>query len=102
MNPRYELERIKLLIQEGQYRITASALQSANALGFDDLDICDCVLNWLDSSHFYKSMPAEKVPGLWQDVYQVGYRGTRVYLKLQITFADQSVVVSFKEDESQV
>ena len=64
MNPRYRLERIKLLIREGQYRITTSALQSANALGFDDLDICDCVLNWLDDSHFYKSMPAEKVSGV--------------------------------------
>ena len=77
-----------------------AALQSANAMGFDDADICDCVLVWLSVSHFYKSMPAERMPGLWQDVYRLAYQDTRVYLKLQIGFAGQSVIISFKEDES--
>ena len=77
-----------------------AALQSASAIGFDDADICDCILNWLTGSHFYKSMPAEKMPGLWQDVYRLAYQDTRVYLKLQIGFSDESVVISFKEDES--
>ena len=45
-------------------------------------------------------MPAEKIPGLWQDVYRLAYQDTRVYLKLQIGFSDESVIISFKEDES--
>lgn len=69
-------------------------------MGFDDADICDCVLIWLSASHFYKSMPAERMPGLWQDVYKLAYQGTRVYLKLQIGFSGQSIIISFKEDES--
>ena len=98
--PYYNLELVKRLISAGHYRITVAALQSANAMGFDDADLCDCVLIWLSVSHFYKSMPAEKIPGLWQDVYRLAYQDTRVYLKLQIGFAGQSVIISFKEDES--
>ena len=98
--PYYKLELIKQLIREGQYRITAAALQSAGAMGFDAADISNCVLICLSVSHFYKSMPAEKVPGLWQDVYKLPYQGERVYLKLQIGFSGRSVIISFKEDDS--
>lgn len=98
--PCYNLDHIKQLIGAGQYRITVSALQDALAMGFGAEDICDCVLIWLDGSHFYKSMPAERIPGLWQDVYKLAYRERHVYLKLQIGFTDQSVIISFKEDES--
>ena len=54
----------------------------------------------LNETHFYKYMPAEKVPGLWQDVYKVTYEGIRVYLKLQINFANNAIIISFKEDTS--
>lgn len=98
--PYYSLDRIKQLIAAGRYRITAAALQGAFALGFDAEDIRDCVLTRLDGSHFYKSMPAERIPGLFQDVYKLAYQERRVYLKLQIGFTDQSVIISFKEDDS--
>jgi hypothetical protein len=45
-------------------------------------------------------MPAEKIPGLWQDVYKIHYQGVRVYLKLQIGASGHSVIISFKEDTS--
>ena len=93
----YNLDRIKMLISEGSYRVTISARQGALAVGFDAAGVRDCVLS-LDESHFYKCMPAEKVPGLWQDVYKIGFNGVRVYLKLQIYFDSQAVVISFKED----
>jgi motility quorum-sensing regulator/GCU-specific mRNA interferase toxin len=98
--PYYDLARIKTLIREGQYRITTSAIQSAHSLGFGEDDICSCILDFLDESNFYKAMPSERFPGLWQDVYKVNYRQIRVYLKVQIAFNELSVVISFKEDES--
>ena len=94
----YNLNRIKMLIKGEQYRITASALQCAQMLDFQDDDILDCISHSLSKTHFYKTMPAENVPGLWQDVYKLRYYGVRVYLKLQIDFNKQFVVISFKED----
>ena len=91
----YVLDEIKALIREGQYRITVSALQSALAMGFDEDDICECILAFLSETHFYKAMPSETFPGLWQDVYNINYVGSRVYLKLQIGHSGLSVVISF-------
>ncbi len=96
-SPTYDLAVIQALISKDQYHITAYALDGAFALGFDDADICDCV-NQLNATHFYKTMAAEKKPGLMQDVYRITYEQTPVYLKLQIT--DRAVVISFKADES--
>ena len=96
----YDLERIKTLIRQQNFRITVSAMQSAHIIGFSEADICDCIVDHLNESHFYKSMPAEKFPELWQDVYKIFYRETRIYLKLQISYTGRSVIISFKEDTS--
>ena len=77
-----------------------SALQGAHHMGFDEDDICDCILNSLNATHFYKTMPSEQFAGLWQDVYKINYEEHRVYLKLQIGRSGRSVVISFKEDTS--
>ena len=98
--PYYDLAEIKQLLLVGQYRITNSAKVSALSLGFEDEDIIECILNFLDGSHFYKSMPSALVPGLWQDVYRLTYSDHRLYLKLQIGLTNQAVVISFKEDGS--
>ena len=93
----YGLNQIKRWVHEGSYHVTLTARQDALDMGFDSEDVRDCVLA-LDETHFYKYMPAEKAPGLWQDVYKIGYEGIRVYLKLQINFAGNAVIISFKED----
>jgi hypothetical protein len=82
-------------MRERQYRITRSALQSALSMGFDEEDIRECILDFLNQTHFYKAMPSERYPGLWQDVYKINYWGIRVYLKLQIGYTRLSVVISF-------
>jgi hypothetical protein len=96
----YSLSRIKDLVRESKYRITVSAFQTAALMGFLDEDITDCIVNCLASSHFYKTMAAERRAGLMQDVYKITYDGRRVYLKLQINQSGLAVIVSFKEDES--
>ncbi len=100
MQPSYPLEQIKRLLQENNYLITATAMETAALIDYLDEDIVDCITNHLNESHFYKTMAAEKVPGLMQDVYKIRYEGQRVYVKLQINKAGCAVVVSFKEDES--
>jgi len=83
-NPTYALETIQSLIRSGRYRVTPSAKQGAQAMGLDTSDMERCVLG-LTLRDFYKTMAAEKLPGVFQDVY----------LKLQIT--GDAVVISFKE-----
>ncbi|MGC1618183.1 MAG: type II toxin-antitoxin system MqsR family toxin [Candidatus Acidiferrum sp.] len=100
MQPSYSLAQLKNLVRERNYRITVTAFQSAALMGFLDEDITECVSDFLEPSHFYKTMAAEQVAGLMQDVYKITYEGKRVYLKLQISKSGLAVIVSFKEDES--
>jgi len=95
----YDLAEIKRLVREREYVITSTALRSAFELGFDDAGIYRCITQALESTHFYKSMPSEKNPGLRQDVYILTYEGVRLYVKLQIS-NDKCVVISFKEEGS--
>jgi motility quorum-sensing regulator/GCU-specific mRNA interferase toxin len=96
----YALLLAKELVKDGKYRITVSALQSASMMGFLDEDITDCIVNFLEPTHFYKTMASEQKAGMMQDVYKITFEGKRVYLKLQINQSGLAVIVSFKEDES--
>jgi motility quorum-sensing regulator / GCU-specific mRNA interferase toxin len=99
MEPTYPLDRIRTLVgQEGAWLITLTAQQTALQIGCDEQDVVECIQETLHESHFYKTMPAEKRAGLWQDVYRLTFRGVRVYLKVQINAAGHAVIVSFKED----
>ena len=60
----------------------------------DTDDIEACILG-LTAADFYKSMSADKAPGLYQDVYRPFFQGWELYVKLQIT--SEAVVISFKE-----
>jgi motility quorum-sensing regulator / GCU-specific mRNA interferase toxin len=102
-NPTYPLSEIRNLISGGCYRLTASAMQGALAVGFDDQMILDVVMKELGSGDFYKTMESEQQPGLWQDVYKLTSAGVRLYVRLQIqtrAATDLAVVISFKEDTS--
>jgi|SRR5271154_1677114 len=100
MQPNYPLLQFKELVKQGKYRITVSVFQTAALMGFLDQDIVECIVEFVQPSHFYKTMAAELRAGLMQDVYKITYEGKRVYLKLQINDSGSAVIVSFKEDES--
>ncbi|HKN11907.1 MAG TPA: type II toxin-antitoxin system MqsR family toxin [Candidatus Binatus sp.] len=100
MSPTYSLEEIKSSLSDGKYILTISGLQGALQMSLSAEDVVDCVCQELRDSHFYKTMPAEKVSGLWQDVYRLWFRGKRVYLKVQINARGKAVIISFKEDTS--
>ena len=86
-------------MKQDKFYITATAQATAALVGFLDDDICECI-NCLRDSHFYKTMPAEKMASLMQDVYKINFGSKRLYIKLQINQGGNAVVVSFKEDES--
>lgn len=92
----YDLQRIQALVRGGRYVITGSAQRGASALDIGPAGLLDVVLR-LTRWDFYKTMPAQKVEALWQDVYRPRVLGTRMYVKLQINFTGDAVVISFKE-----
>ncbi len=95
----YPLQKIQKLVAGGHFHITRSSLDGAFGLGFDDQDIVECICDYLDGAHFYKTMSARKRPGLMQDVYRVTYQGKPIYLKLQIVSGNVTVI-SFKADKA--
>lgn len=97
--PTYDLAGIKALAAAGEIDITMSAVQGARNLHLDASDILECVAS-LEDRDFYKSMPADLRPGLFQDVYKRQFLGFPLYVKLQISARRRAVVISFKQDES--
>jgi hypothetical protein len=95
--PTYSLDLIKGLMRDGSWFLTESARDTATELGFDDEDVYDCIVNYLEETHFYKTMGATEKVGLMQDVYYITYENKRLYVKLQANVA--AVVVSFKEQD---
>jgi hypothetical protein len=95
--PMYDLEKVQQLVGQGllSSSITQAAKDGAELLGFGDEDIVQAVLE-LTPRHFYKSMESERLPGLWQDVYHLDYRGWPLYIKLQLNPVGRAVVVQYK------
>lgn len=96
---RYPLAQVKQLFALDTRIITATAMQDGLKLGFDDQDMESIVCQELQQHHFYKSMLAEKVPGLWQDVYKLTVREIPLYVKVQLK-GSRAVLISFKLDTS--
>jgi motility quorum-sensing regulator/GCU-specific mRNA interferase toxin len=98
-NPAYALELVQQLVGQGPVSclITSVARVGARDCGFWAIDdIVEAILA-LSPANFYKTMEAEKCPGLWQDVYHSEFRGMDLYIKLQISSAGTAVVVQFKK-----
>lgn len=97
--PTYDLDTVRRLVHGRRYRITGTARDDVLELGLDETDVVECILA-LSPGDFYKTMPAEKVPGLWQDVYRPVYCSRPLYVKVQMTTVghdgERVVVISFK------
>ena len=91
--PHCKLSIVKVLVEAGKVKATASAYQGARELGINDLaGMCAIVL----AADFYKSMTTHADHTVWQDVYHATTaNGDGVYLKL--TVVDDVLIVSFKE-----
>ena len=88
----HDLLEIQRSLRHGQYRITLNAARTAQDLDFAEADVVDFVLALRDSN-FEKTMPGEKFPDRWQDVYRPEYGGKRLYVKLELN--DIAWIISF-------
>ena len=97
--PTYTLSVMKEAVRKGRYWVTYTALEGASRLNLGPDDIVTCVLELTDHD-FYKSMPSRHRPGTFQDVYRPTHDGFNLYVKLQLDRRNETVVISFKSDES--
>lgn len=74
--PTYDLGLVQQCVGQGTLTssITAVAAAGASELGWSLEHIVEAVL-LLSPADFYKTMEAERVPGLWQDVYHPAAQG---------------------------
>jgi motility quorum-sensing regulator / GCU-specific mRNA interferase toxin len=95
--PTHDLEAIKAACADTRsLNITGAALRDAAALGYGSEEIVE-VIQGIEAAHFYKTMPSEKRPGYWQDVYRVPDRGTELYVKFTSDTVTEFKLLSFKE-----
>lgn len=97
-NPHYDLDELKALIEQPKTRhITSEAVQTASEVGFASVSEIVGVVLELESKDFYKTMPSEKQPGTFQDVYHYKtINGIELYIKLRKS-CDKGIVISFKK-----
>jgi len=93
-SPHSKLSTVKMLIESGKVRMTASAVAGGELVGFDSAAIIDVVMA-LTPTDFHKSMTTHADHRIWQDVYRPATSAGDVYLKL--TVIDDVLIVSFKE-----
>ena len=92
--PHCKLSVVKILIEAGKVRATASAFQGAREPGINDLAGMCAVVMSLTVIDFYKSMTTHADYRIWQDVYRANTASSAdVYLKL--TVIDDVLIVSF-------
>lgn len=97
--PHYPLARVKALVAQGAYHVTASALRAA-AQDFALIESRQVAgeIQRLDGKSFYKSMTTRHDSKLWQDVYRPTVSGVPAYVKVQIV-DEATVVISFKASQ---
>lgn len=100
--PTYKLDDIKRLLEDPNSRIiTEESHDTAILIGYHSEEEMVGAVLLLDDSDFYKTMPSNKKPGLFHDVYKTkDPSGRKLYIKLQISVTGCGVIISFKRDES--
>lgn len=100
--PHYNLEELKELVSKECWIATQKAEKGAVELGLSRYEIKEIVLN-LRRKDFYKSMTSYTNHKLWQDVYKprvlIREEYIELYIKLQKSFDERCVVISFKRSE---
>jgi len=76
-------------------RATLVAVQAAQELGFSLAGMQAAVAS-MRPSMFYKTMPSEKRPGQWQDVYHVPSVAGVLYIKFTDEGIQEWKLLSFK------
>ena len=99
--PTYDLREIKHAFRTpSRLSVTATALKSAAALGFDRAEIVETIQR-IERRHFYKSMTSYGNSKLWQDVYHAPSAVGTLYVKFVEDTVSEFQLLSFKEKDDE-
>jgi len=94
----YDLALIKNLLQSPETRIiTAEANRNASSLGYLNPDEIIKRALEVEAGDIYKTMPAQKIPGIMQDVYRSATSKDNLYIKFQLSKDKKAVLIQFKQ-----
>ncbi|HEU4452065.1 MAG TPA: type II toxin-antitoxin system MqsR family toxin [Longimicrobium sp.] len=99
--PKFSLARVQELVRLGEphVHITMSAVAGARALYMSAGDIVDCISDMTEED-YEQTLESISIPGTFQDVYKPRYEGFAIYLKVRMVEDRQTIVISFKRNES--
>ena len=96
--PHYPLKSIKAAFNDlSRLNRTMTATAGAEDLGIDDQVLIDIIAG-LTANNFNKSMPSERDPMIWQDVYKTVFEGRELYMKFTSDSQGELLLISFKEN----
>jgi hypothetical protein len=79
--------------------VTRSATAGARSLYMTVVDVINCVCA-LTEDDYEQTLESKKFPGTFQDVYKPRYQGFAIYLKVRMVEDRQTIIISFKRNES--
>jgi motility quorum-sensing regulator / GCU-specific mRNA interferase toxin len=93
--PHYDLTTVKAMVRAGDFRITATAADTARELGIMGKKAVADVLLTMSSNNFHKSITSNDNNKEWQDVYHPMIGTKKGYVKF--TVRSEILILSFKE-----
>jgi len=99
--PKFSLAQVQALARAGYPHVivTRSAAAGAIELNMALPEVVDCVCG-LTEDDYEQTLESIRIPGTFQDVYKPRFRGYAIYLKVRMVEERQTIVISFKRDES--
>lgn len=95
----YNLYELQTLLRNPATRIvTATAEQNASSVGIIGKEEIVARVLQLRPDEIYKTMKADLMRGLWQDVYKTQEAEIPLYVKLQKSYDGKGVVIQLKRD----
>jgi hypothetical protein len=96
--PTYLLKDVKRLINKNKIICLKTVTETTNTMCLTISQAHEEILN-LENKNFYKSIPDNCNPKVWQDVYKKEIKGFPVYIKFKIV-DDMFLLMSFKPNKS--
>ena len=82
--PTYNLNQARSLVAQGDYLLTKKVTDSLRNHGYDSGETVEEVFDSLSEDGFHKTIPLDKRPDTYADVYFADYDGDRWYVKFFI------------------
>lgn len=88
----YDLDELKKFIDQGNFDVTGNCRREYSRLDYSEDTVLE-IIGKLEPTDIYKTMPAEKIPDLMQDVYHIKHKEDDLYIKLQKSSCGKKCII---------